>query len=114
MQTSSRPVITVTGSTGTIGQELVRLLSQAAAPTRALFRDPAKIQSLPGVAWVRADLRDMSVLEPALAGTAHLFLLSNNEPGFAKLQIHALRVAEQLGAAHVVKLSALGASDHSK
>jgi uncharacterized protein YbjT (DUF2867 family) len=111
---SPHPVITVTGSTGTIGQELVRLLSKASAPTRALFRDPGKIQSLPGVAWVRADLRDASVIEPALAGTARLFLLSNNEPGFAKLQVAALRAAEDLGAAHVVKLSALGASDHSK
>jgi len=54
------------------------------------------------------------VLTPALAGTARLFLLSGNEPGFGKLQIDALRAAEQLGVAHVVKLSALGASDHSK
>ncbi len=37
-------VITVTGSTGTIGTELVRLLSEAAAPNRAVLRndvDPA-------------------------------------------------------------------------
>jgi uncharacterized protein YbjT (DUF2867 family) len=31
-------IITVIGSTGTIGSELVRLLSQAGVPARAVFR----------------------------------------------------------------------------
>jgi uncharacterized protein YbjT (DUF2867 family) len=106
-------VITVTGSTGTIGGELVRLLSSAEAPTRAVFRNARKIQSLPGVAWVQADLHDSRVLEPVLAGTSRLFLLTGNESGFGRLQIETLRAAERLGAAHVVKLSALGASSHS-
>ena len=107
-------VITVIGSTGTIGSELVRLLSQAGAPARAVFRDPKKVQSLPGVAWTQADLRDGLALEAAIAGTTRLFLLTDNQPGFAKLQIQILRTAESLGVAYVVKLSALGASDHSK
>jgi uncharacterized protein YbjT (DUF2867 family) len=107
-------VITVTGSTGTIGSELVRLLSNAHAPTRALFRDPNKVQPLPGVAWTQADLRDERVLEPAIAGTTRLFLLTDNQAGFAKLQIQILKAAESLGVAHIVKLSALSASDHSK
>ena len=107
-------IITVIGSTGTIGSELVRLLSQAGAATRAVFRDSKKVQSLPGVAWTQADLRDGLALEAAIAGTTRLFLLTDNQPGFAKLQIQILRIAESLGVAHVVKLSALGASDHSK
>jgi len=107
-------IITVIGSTGTIGSELVRLLSQAGAATRAVFRDPKKVQLLPGVAWTQADLRDGLALEAAIAGTTRLFLLTDNQPGFAKLQIQILRTAESLGVAHVVKLSALGASDHSK
>ena len=32
-------VVTVTGSTGTIGSELVRLLSAAGVPVRAIVRD---------------------------------------------------------------------------
>jgi uncharacterized protein YbjT (DUF2867 family) len=107
-------VITVTGSTGTIGAELVRLLSGAEAPTRAVFRNPNKVQPLPVVVWLQADLRDTRVLEPVLAGTTRLFLLSDNQAGFGKLQIQILRAGERLGIAHVVKLSALGASDHSK
>ena len=107
-------IITVIGSTGTIGSELVRLLSQAGPATRAVFRDPKKVQLLPGVAWTQADLRDGLALEAAIAGTTRLFLLTDNQPGFAELQIQILRIAESLGVAHVVKLSALGASDHSK
>lgn len=107
-------VITVTGSTGTIGSELVRLLSAADVATRAVFRNAKKLQSLPHVIWLHADLGDERTLEPAIAGTARLFLLTGNETGFAKLQVRILRVAESLGVAHVVKLSALGASAHSK
>ena len=107
-------IVTVIGSTGTIGSELVRLLSKAGAPTRAVFRDPNKLQPLPGVAWTKADLRDALALEAAIAGTTRLFLLTDNQPGFAELQIQILRAAESSGVTHVVKLSALGASDHSK
>lgn len=106
-------IITVTGSTGTIGSELVRLLSAAGAPTRAVYRRSRNTQALPGVVWLKADLRDETVLEPVLAGTARLFLLSGNDAGFGKLQIDTLRAAERLGVQHVVKLSALGASNHS-
>lgn len=106
-------LITVTGSTGTIGSELIRLLSEAGAPTRAVFRDVKKVRPLENVVWLQADLRDERILEAALAGTTRLFLLSDNEPGFGKLQIQVVRAAEQLGVTHVVKLSALGASSHS-
>jgi len=105
-------VITVTGSTGTIGSELVRLLSGAGTPTRALFhhRQP---EPLPGVVHAQVDLRDERALEPALAGTDRLFLLTDNQKGLGEVQIGVLRAAERLGVSHVVKLSALGASDHS-
>lgn len=107
-------VITITGSTGTIGSELVRLLSSAGAPTRALLRDVRKLQPLPGVVWAQVDLADPRLLEPALAGTDRLFLLTGNDAGFGELQVGVIRAAEALGVRHVVKLSALGASDHSK
>ena len=72
------------------------------------------MQSLPNVVWVRADLADERAREPTIAGTQRLFLLTDNQHGFGRLQIEILRAAESLGVAHVVKLSALGASDHSK
>jgi len=107
-------VITVTGSTGTIGSELLRLLSAAEVATRAVVRNPAKIAPLPTVVPMIADLADERTLDAALAGTTRLFLLTDNQAGFSALQIRILRAAERLGVAHVVKLSALGASDHSR
>jgi uncharacterized protein YbjT (DUF2867 family) len=106
-------VITVTGSTGTIGAELVRLLSQRRLPTRALLRDTTRLRALPNVAWVQTDVRDADLLEPALAGTTRLFLLSSNEPGFGMTQIQVVKAAQRFNIEHVVKLSALGASAHS-
>lgn len=111
-------VITVTGSTGTIGGELLRLLSEAGRreagfAVRAVLRDPAKLRPLEGVAWTRADLRDPRLREAALAGTERLFLLSGNEAGFARMQSGVVRAARALGVPLIVKLSALGASSHS-
>src|SRR3989454_4654145 len=106
-------LVTVTGSTGTIGSELVRLLSAAGVGARALHRDVRKTRALPGVTWVRADLDDTRRLKVALNGTHRLFLLTSNEPDFARTQIGVVRAAEEVGVKHVVKLSALGASDHS-
>ena len=106
-------LITVSGSTGTIGSELLRLLSAAGVDTRALHRDVRKTRALPGVTWVRADLDDTRRLKVALDGTHRLFLLTSNEPDFARTQIGVVRAAEEVGVKHVVKLSALGASDHS-
>lgn len=106
-------LITLTGSTGTIGTELARLLSEAGTPSRAVFRNLNKVQPLPNIVWVWADLREPGALEPVLAGTTRLFLLSGNDEGFGRLQIEIVRAAERMGIEHVVKLSALGASDHS-
>jgi uncharacterized protein YbjT (DUF2867 family) len=107
-------LITVTGSTGTIGRELVRLLAAAGADTRAVYRDADKGQSLPPVARVQADLGDPRQLAAALAGTARLFLLTGNDPDFGRVQTAVVEAAERLGVRHLVKLSALGASDHSR
>jgi uncharacterized protein YbjT (DUF2867 family) len=107
-------VLTVTGGTGTIGAELVRLLSERRLPTRAVLRDTTRLHELPNVAWVQADLRDVDLLEPVLAGTTRMFLLTGNEAGFARTQTQVVQTAQRLNIEHVVKLSALGASDHSK
>src|SRR5437867_2101995 len=106
-------LVTVTGSTGTIGSELVRLLSAAGVGTRALHRDVRKTRALPNVTWVHADLDDARRLRVALDSTDRFFLLTGNEPDFARTQIGVVRAAEELGVKHIVKLSALGASDHS-
>jgi hypothetical protein len=40
----------------TYGSEVVRLLSRANVPARALIRNPNRAQELPGITWVTDDL----------------------------------------------------------
>ena len=107
-------MIFVTGGTGWIGSELLRLLSRRGAALRALSRDPARGEALPGVEWVEGDLEDRDGVARALAGAERMFLLTGNDDRMVRLQKNGLRAAREAGLLHVVKLSALGASDHSK
>ena len=109
-------MIVVTGSTGTIGSELVRLLAAAGADARAIYhRAQSEAGARPAqVRFFRADLADPMQAEAALAGASSLFLLTGNEPGFLQVQLTVVAEAERRAIRHLVKLSALGASDHSK
>ena len=60
------------------------------------------------------DLADRGALPEALAGAEKLFLLTDNGEDMVRLQKNAIRAAAKAGVAHIVKLSALGATDHSK
>lgn len=107
-------MIAVAGATGTVGGELVRRLAARGATVRALSRDPARGEELPGVEWVAADLAERDRLAGILAGAVRLFLLTGNGEGMVRLQTNAIAAAKSAGVRHLVKLSALGASDHSK
>ncbi len=106
-------MILVTGGTGLIGSEVVRRLSQAGAPARALVRDPRSGQNLPGITWVMGDLTQPETLPSAFAGCTKLFLLTGNSEDAYEMQRDALAAARQAGIAQVVKASAFGASPHS-
>jgi len=71
-------MIVVTGATGHIGGELVRLLSDKGVTLRAVTRDPRRAPPLPGVAWVQADLRDARSLRDVFLGAETMFLLTSN------------------------------------
>src|SRR4051812_12751099 len=106
-------MILVVGGTGLIGGEVVRLLSQAGVPARALVRDPHGGQELPGITWVIRDLTQPETLRSVFASCTKLFLLTGNSENAYELQRHALGAARQAGVSQVVKLSAFGASPHS-
>ena len=61
-------MILVTGGTGGIGSELLRLLSQAGVAARALARNPQKGQKLPGITWIAGDLAKPETLPTAFEG----------------------------------------------
>jgi len=90
-------MILVTGSTGLIGSEVVRLLSQAGASARALVRNPNSGQELPGITWVIGDLAKLETLPSVFAGCTKLLLLTGNAEDAAELQRHALAAARQAG-----------------
>ena len=106
-------MILITGSTGLIGSEVLRLLSQASVPARALVRRPHTGPELPGITWVTRDLSQPETLPSAFAGCTKLFLLTGNSENFYDLQHNAIVAALQSGVTQVVKLSAFGASPHS-
>lgn len=107
-------MIAVTGATGTIGSELIRLLSEAGVEARALSRNPPRKSEFHNITWVEADLADSDSLEEAFSGCEKLFLLTGNTEKMVRLQKNAITAATEAGITHVVKISALGASEHSK
>jgi uncharacterized protein YbjT (DUF2867 family) len=107
-------MILVTGGTGLIGSEVLRGLSQAGVPARALTRDLKNAHTRPGVAWVAGDLGKPETLHAAFDGATTLFLLTHYLEDMVELQHNAIVAARDAGVTHVVKVSAFAASDHSK
>jgi uncharacterized protein YbjT (DUF2867 family) len=107
-------MILVTGGTGAVGGELLRLLSEAGVSTRALTRNPQKAQKLPGVTWVAGDLAKPETLPTVFEGAQKLFLLTSYYEDMVTLQHNAIVAARAAGVTHVVKVSAFAASDHSR
>lgn len=109
-----RIMIAVTGASGNIGTELLRLLSERGESVLAISRNPPAHSAPDGIQWMQADLADKAALPGILSGAERLFLLTGNVPDMVRLQKNAIAAAREAGVPHVVKLSALGASDHSK
>jgi uncharacterized protein YbjT (DUF2867 family) len=107
-------VIVVTGGTGAVGSELLRLLSQAGIATRALTRNPQETRKLPGIRWVAGDLAKPQMLPAVFEGAEQLFLLTSYYEDMVTLQHNAIVAARAAGVTHVVKVSAFAASDHSR
>jgi uncharacterized protein YbjT (DUF2867 family) len=69
--------ILVTGSTGTIGSQVVQRLAGQGARIRALVRgDAAKVKLPAGVEPVQGDMTDVASMRTALKGVDTLFLLN--------------------------------------
>jgi uncharacterized protein YbjT (DUF2867 family) len=108
-------MILVTGATGTVGSEVVRQVSAAGVPVRALVRDPARGEALagPGVEIVPGDLLDPASLDSALDGVDKLFLLTAFTPDQETPAANAIAAAQRAGGVHVVRMSVVGASEDS-
>lgn len=98
-------MIIVTGSTGTIGSEVVKQFVDGHHKVRALVRDRAKAAwPSKAVEVVVGDLAKPETLGAAFDGVDKAFILSNG-PELAKLEANAFDAAKKAGVKHIVKLS---------
>jgi uncharacterized protein YbjT (DUF2867 family) len=93
-------MILVTGATGNVGGELVRQLTAAKRPVRALIRETASAGMPAGVEAAIGDLNDPDSLRPALKDVRGVFLL-----GGYRDMAGVLAVMRQAGVERVVLLS---------
>jgi saccharopine dehydrogenase-like NADP-dependent oxidoreductase len=96
-------MILVTGGTGLIGGEVLRLLSQDGVAARALTRNPQKAKNLPGITWVAGDMAKPETLPAAFQGAETLFLVSSIAEDTVALQHNAIEAARDAGVKHIVK-----------
>lgn len=104
------PKVLVTGATGKVGSEAVRLLLQRGVPVRALVRDPAKAESIArdGAEIAKGDLAAPSSLDAAMAGVAGVVLVS---PAVPAQELNVIDSAVRAGVAHVVKVTSTASAD---
>lgn len=105
-------MILLTGATGTIGGELVRLLANARIPIRVMTRHPHRVKAIGErrVDVVVGDLDDPASLRAPFENIEKLFLLTATNPRQVAQHTNAIAAAEQAGVSYVLKISALGAS----
>jgi uncharacterized protein YbjT (DUF2867 family) len=103
-------VILVTGATGKVGSEAVRLLRQRDVPVRALVRDPAKARPLAaaGAEVARADFDVPGTIDTALAGADTVILVS---PAVPAQELNVVASAVRQGVKHVIKVTSNASAD---
>ncbi|MEU7896373.1 SDR family oxidoreductase [Nonomuraea sp. NPDC049152] len=100
-------MILVTGATGTIGSEVVRLLTERGEPTRAMTRDPSKLSTY-GVA---GDFADPASLDRALDGADTVLALTAFGRSLADHDLALVEAAKRAGVKKIVKISAFGTGE---
>lgn len=108
-------MIVVSGATGTIGREVVRLLLPRGLPVRAISRDARRARQAlgPDVEVREADLRRPETLASVLDGAATVLVLTAVSDALAEQERNLVDTAIREGATHVVKVSAIGAAPDS-
>jgi len=97
--------ILVTGSTGTIGSQVLTHLQGQGAEVRALTRSPETAQVPAGVTPAAGQLGDIDTFRSALTGVSTLFLLVPNVADELTQAMLAVTVAREAGVKGIVYLS---------
>jgi uncharacterized protein YbjT (DUF2867 family) len=97
--------ILVTGSTGTIGSQVLNKLQGRGANVRALTRSPEKARFPSDITPVKGDLADPDSLRSAMKGVDTLFLLAANVADELTQAMLALALAHEAGLKGIVYFS---------
>jgi uncharacterized protein YbjT (DUF2867 family) len=103
-------MILVTGATGKVGSEAVRVLRQSDVPVRALVRDAAKARALAsaGAEVVEGDLEKVATIDAALEGVTGIVLVS---PAVPAQELNVVESAARAGVGHIVKVTSKASAD---
>lgn len=116
-------MILIAGGTGTLGTQVVQLLTAREFPLRILTRDPGRARQLEGerIEIVEGDVRNLAAVDRAMAGVETVVSAVH---GFAGAGIspqtvdrdgnrNLIRAAQAQGASHFILISVQGAApDH--
>lgn len=102
-------MILVTGASGNVGSEAVRLLGALHQATRALVRDASRAPAATGgVEVVIGDFDAPETLDAAMTGVDTVILVS---PAIPAQEIAAIASAKRQGVQHIVKITSKASAD---
>jgi uncharacterized protein YbjT (DUF2867 family) len=97
--------ILVTGATGNVGGELVKILHQRGVEVRALARNPQTAKFPAGVEVVPGDMTDPESIREAVKGIDKLFLLNGVVADELTQALTTYGIAKRVGVKHVTYVS---------
>jgi uncharacterized protein YbjT (DUF2867 family) len=107
--------VLVTGASGNLGREVVKVLSDRGYNVKAATRDMRKISSSGSVTAVRFDYAEPSTFADALDAVRGLFLVAPPmDPEAPAKLIPFVKKAKEAGVRHVVFTSALGVDQNEQ
>ncbi|CAL2105628.1 NAD(P)H dehydrogenase (quinone) [Tenacibaculum sp. 190524A02b] len=111
MKELSKPTIVVFGATGTVGSEVVKILSKRNCHVRGILRSPERIlpkelKELEGVSYVAADLKNKEHIKQVCSKADAIFLLTATSLDQITYETNIIEVAKVLNIERIVKLSA--------
>jgi uncharacterized protein YbjT (DUF2867 family) len=102
-------MILITGSSGNVGQEVLKQIVKTGRPIRAAFQSAAKAAAAPaGVETVIMDYNQPETMRAALRGVDRVFLVGPVTPTLPELERNATDEIKRSAARQIVKLSAMG------
>jgi len=106
--------ILVTGASGAIGTELLKILSDMNLPVKAAVRNPEKISKMnsPNIEPYSFDFTIQNSYNNLMSGVNKLFLfVPSDHPEFDEITYKLINLAKNSGIEKIVFLSAMGTED---